>query len=138
MIKVAKAYKQIEGSVILPLDMLEPIDKVREPAFYNFVKKSFEANGLYYPIIIHPITVEEWEKERLLDVEQLPPSPVGANLRYRIQCGCNRYYILRELGYDGVECLVVEDLEEAWAICRKLKVDKGWQRTAFNVRNSND
>jgi hypothetical protein len=82
--------------------------------------------------------VEDWEKERLLDFEQLPPTKVGVNLRYRIQCGCNRYYILSELGYDGVECLVVEGSEEAKALCRKLKVDKGWQRTAFNVRNNHD
>lgn len=133
-LKVAYAYRNIGNTVILPIDMLEPIDKIREPAFYNFVKKSFEANGLFHPLVVHPLTVEEWEKERLLDVEQLPPKRIGTNLRYRIQCGCNRYYILKEFDYDAVECAIVEDVAEAHDLCRKLRVDKTWKRGSFNVR----
>lgn len=127
-LKVAYSKRKPEDTVILPLDMLDPIDKVREPAFYNFVKKSVLATGLLYPIIIHPITVEDWWKEKELDKDQLPPPDNSHLLRYRIQCGCNRYYMLLEEGYDAVECVVVDKVEDAWELCRRLRTDKSWRR----------
>lgn len=130
-LKVATAYLKPEDSVILPLDMLDPIDKIREPAFYEFVKRSFLAHGLMHPIIVHPLTVDEWWKEKELDKDQLPPPEDSHLLRYRIQCGCNRYYLLQSLGYDAVECVVVEKVEDAWELCRKLRRDKRWQRGTF-------
>lgn len=133
--KIAEAHRKPEDTVILPLDMLDPIDKVREPAFYHFVKKTFITNKekLLYPLIIHPITVEDWWKEKELDKDQLPPPEDSHLLRYRIQCGCNRYFMLKELEYDAVECVVAYKKEDAWELCKKTRIDKSWQRGVYNV-----
>lgn len=127
---IATARKIPEGAntVALPLDMLDPIDKIREPHFYEFVKKSIESFGLYHPIVVCGVTEDEWKKELELDHFQTPP-PFDSNiLRWRIQCGCNRFYALRELGYDAVECIVMEDVKDARDACHMMRIDKRWQR----------
>lgn len=129
-LKVARAARVPAGkdTVILPLDMLSPITKVFEITFYNFVKESIKEHGLYSPLVIHPITSEEWKKELELDKDQTPPDFNSNPLHYRIQCGCNRFYALQEEGYDAVECIVEEDLEAARNLCHLIRVDKRWQR----------
>jgi len=128
--KIAEARKKPHGvdTVILPLDMLDPIDKVQEPAFYEFVRKSIKNHGLYHPLVIHPITVEDWKKEMELNKGILTPPPRSVNLRYRIQCGNNRYYALQQMGYDAVECAVIDNLKDARDLCWRLRCDKRWTR----------
>lgn len=129
-LKIAKALKRPDGyeTYYLPLDMLDPIAKVMEEQFYVFVKKSIEDNGLYHPIVVYPIMLDEWFDELVLDKHQIPPPTDSNPLRYRVQCGCNRYYALKELGYDAVEALVIEEKSEAWDMCHNLRIDKRWQR----------
>jgi len=128
--KIAYAKKVREGleTTILPLDMLRPINKIQEPVFYEFVKNSIEAHGLYHPLVVCPITIEAWRTEAELDKFQSPPLDPTDWVHYRIQCGCNRWYALRELGYDEVECFFIENMEEAYNLCHVLRVDKTWQR----------
>ena len=129
-IKFARARRIPEGAhtVILPLSMLDPINKVQEPHFYEFVKESMEGHGLYHPLVIHPISLADWNEELKMDKFQTPPPQDGNLLRYRVQCGCNRYFALIEMGYDAVECIVVEDLKEAQDLCHVMRIDKRWQR----------
>lgn len=128
--KVAKAYKVPPGyeTVIMKLDDLDPIDKVREPPLYALIKKTFASNGLFHPLTVLRITRTDWENETEWDQDMLPPPVGGEELRNRVQCGCNRYWLLRELGYDAVECVVVDEKEEAWDLCHTMRIDKSWQR----------
>jgi hypothetical protein len=131
-LKIAKAIKTLpgteDGTVFLPLDAIEPICKIMEPVFYEFVKNSIKGHGLYHPLVVVGITVDDWNKEAEMDVHMSKPIEGSNPLRWRIQCGCNRYFALKELGYDAVECIVMDDVKEAQDACHMLRIDKRWQR----------
>ena len=121
-------YKPVD-TVFLPMDMLEPYTKVLDNDFYNQVIVSMEANGLYYPLIIHQVEYEKWLKLAQKDGDIRTPDPVGTPLRYKVQCGNNRYWALKNyFKYTGaVECMVFEDALEAQDLCRRLRSDKVWR-----------
>ena len=128
--KIARAIVVPEGyeTTIFPLSVLDPITKVHEETFYQFVLKSITAFGLYNPLVIHPITVDDWKVELELDKHQTPPPMDEDQLRLRVQTGCNRYFALKELEYDAVECIVVENLKAAQDVGFVMSRDKRWQR----------
>lgn len=126
--KVATALKKPKGTVILKLEDLDPVDKIREPVFYEHVKQSFLNHGLFHPLVIRKVTKAEWREEMVLDKDMLPPPPDGPEERLLIQCGCNRYYMLKELGYEAVECILLDNKEEACELCRRMRIDKRWHR----------
>ena len=127
---VAHAIVVPEGytTITLPLDALDPISRVTEETFYQFVLDSMKAHGLYHPLVIHPLTVDDWKVELELDKDQIPPPLDEDPMRLRIQTGCNRYYALLQLGYTAVECIVIEDLQEAKDLGFVMGRDKKWQR----------
>lgn len=129
--KVAMA-KRTPASIpttVMPLSVLKPITKIQEPHFYEFVKDNIRTHGLYHPLVVRLITIKDWREEAELDKHQLLPTPPTTYLHYRIQCGCNRYFALKELEYDYVECYVIDtNNEEASDLCWRLRTDKRWQR----------
>ena len=129
---VAHAIVVPEGyiTITLPLSALDPISVITEESFYQYVLKSMADHGLYHPLIIHPITVDDWKEELELAKDQTPPPMDEHPMRLRVQTGCNRYYALLQLGYDAVECIVMEDLQEAKDLGFVMSRDKKWQRGA--------
>jgi len=129
---VAHAIVVPEGhsTITLPLSALDPISRVTEETFYQYVLKSIKGHGLYHPLVIHPLTVDEWKVELELDKDQTPPPMDEDPMRLRIQTGCNRYYAMLELGFTAVECIVMEDLQEAKDLGFVMSRDKKWQRGA--------
>ena len=131
LMKTAVAMKVPTDALtqILPIDMLYPICKIMEPHFYEFVKQSIDNFGLYHPLVVYSITTKEWQDELIYDKDQDPPDfDTAPALMHRIQCGVNRYYALKELGYDAVECLIAETVAQARDMCHTLRCDKRWQR----------
>ena len=129
---IAHAIVVPEGytTITLPLSALDPITRIHEETFYQFVKKSIEDHGMYHPLVIHPITIEDWKVELELDKFQTPPPMDEDPMRLRVQTGCNRFFALQELGYDACECIVMEDLQEARDLGFVMSRDKKWQRAA--------
>jgi hypothetical protein len=123
---------------IVSLDKLFPLTKVWEPTLFSFVKDSLDKYGLYNPLVVRKITVEEWEKELELDVTMLPPPKDKGDNLLMIQCGCNRFFALKELGYSSVECYIVEDKKQAQELCHVLRVDRTWKKnTLWSKKNAN-
>lgn len=127
---VARAMQVPDGwdTLILPLNALDPICQIQEETFYQFVLDSMRGHGLFHPLVIHPLTVDDWKKELEYDKFQTPPPMDEDPMRLRIQTGCNRYFALLELGFTAVECIVVEDLKEAQDLGFVMSRDKKWQR----------
>lgn len=127
---IAHAIVVPEGytTITLPLDALDPISRITEETFYQFVLESMRGHGLYHPLVIHPISVDDWKEELELAKDQTPPPMDEDPMRLRIQTGCNRYYALLQLGYTAVECIVMEDLQEAKDLGFVMGRDKKWQR----------
>jgi len=128
VIKTAIAKYGGEDSITISLELLHPIAKVFEPPFYEKVKESFRKNGLYYPLIVHPITIKDWEEEMTRDKDMNPPPKDKGDEVLRIQCGCNRWYMLKEMGYDAVSCTILPTKEEAIELCKKTRLDKRWMK----------
>lgn len=128
--EIAYAYRKPEGTTtkLLNVNDLYPIGKIIEPVFYEFVKKSVQEHGLYHPLVVRPVTYEEWDKELKTPDAVLPPEGEGEGPFLRVQCGCNRLYALKELGYTLVECIEVEEKEHAENLCHVMRIDKRWQR----------
>ena len=129
--KVIRSINFPEGysSYIFPLSVLDPINKVQEETFYQFVKESMEGHGaLYNPLIIYPLHIDEWKIELEVDKFMTPPPFDQDEMRLRIQCGCNRFFAAKELGYDAIECAVVDVLKDAQDLAHVMRVDKKWQR----------
>lgn len=127
----AKAAKVPEGitTVMMDIDSIHPICKIMEPHFYECVKESIGSFGLWHPLVLVEVSVEEWEEEAKHDKDMFPP-PEGdkQDKFYRIQCGCNRYYALKELGCKEVECIIAPSIKEAQDLCHRLRIDKRWYR----------
>jgi len=128
---VAHALQVPEGyrTTVYSLEDLDPITKIQEERFYQFVKDSIRAWGyLYHPLIVYPVSLDDWKKEMEMDPTHTFPKKRPDDLHLRIQCGCNRFFAVKELLYDAVECIVVPDLKEAQDLAHTLRVDKKWQR----------
>jgi hypothetical protein len=120
-----------ENAIMLPLDMLEPFAKVQSEDFYSSVINSMEKEGLLYPLIIAQVDEDEWWEDCKEQGEAcLQPRVFGSQVRYRVQCGNNRYWALINhfTNIDAVSCLVYSK-EEAMEICKMLRRDKNWKRT---------
>lgn len=140
--EAANTISSIKGKPLhrelVSLDQLFPLTKVWEPTLYSFVKDNIERLGLYNPLVVRKITVDEWEKEMELDVTMLPPPKDKGDSLLMIQCGCNRYFALKELGYSSVDCYIVESKEEAQDLCHTLRVDRTWKKnTLWSKKNAN-
>ena len=128
MSDIAIALQYHPGTHVLPLGMLSPINNVMEPTFYDFVYTSVAAHGLYNPLVVAPLTREQWKEKAKLHEDFISPRSPEDIDHYAIVCGCNRYFALLEQGFKYVECIFIEDWEEARDQCHKLAVDKRWQR----------
>ena len=128
--KRAYALNTPEGQEVqqLCISDLEPVCKIQEPTFFKFVRDSMESFGLYQPLVIVPMTVQEWKEEMEMDHHVIPPRQEGPETRMRIQAGCNRYFAMVDLGYTHCDCIVVTDMEEAQTLAHTLRCDKRWQR----------
>lgn len=127
----AKAAKVPEGltTTMMSLDEIHPICKIMEPHFYVCVKESVENFGLWHPLVVVEVSVEDWEEEAKHDKDMFPP-PKGekTDTFFRIQCGCNRYYALKELGYKEVEVVICGSVKGAQDLCHRMRIDKRWYR----------
>ena len=128
--KVAYARYAPEKSIVLPLEALFPVAKVQDEGFLHKVTQSFEAQGLLYPLVILKRTQGQWEQDASNDKDMvLAPQDVPPDAYiHSIQCGCNRFYMLKQLGYTSVACVIYEDPEVAYSVCSTVRKDKQWLR----------
>lgn len=114
--------------VVLPLSILDPINKVHEEHFFQYVKDSIDNHGLYRPLVVQPIHVEKWLEEAELDQHSAPPVsvPEGYEERLRINNGCNRFFALKELGYTHVDCVIVQGTKESMDVGYSQSIDRSW------------
>lgn len=134
--KPAKLYQfTVPESTLVDISSLDPLDKVREPRLYEDVKSSFKSNGLYNPLIVLDMDAEEWLADTELDKDMLPP-PRTTGRCLRVQVGNNRYWLLKDLGYHMVECVIFKDKWAAYTLGHLLRVDKKWRRDSGWAKNS--
>jgi hypothetical protein len=131
-LNIMRAMKVPDGydTYVFRLSDLDPICKVQEETFFQYVKKSVEDYGLYRPLLVYPIHIDDWKVELETDFHQHPPpmSEDDDKIRLRIQNGCNRFFALKEMGYDAAECVVIYDKTEAEDQSHYARIDKKWQR----------
>lgn len=134
----AKEHAGYEGEqVVLPLNIIHPVNKIQEPTFYDFVKKSINDSGLYKAPILLPMTMEECKEKAVYDKDFLVPLNDDKEPYLIVINGCNRFFALKELGYQACEFLIIENSEVAWDQAHFNRVDKKWQR-ADNIHMSRD
>lgn len=128
--KVARAAKIPEGydPIELPVNVLDPINKVQDENFFNTVKQSVVYNGLYRPLILHPMTREQCLEKAELDKDFLVPLHTDWQPYLIIINGCNRYFALKELGFDAIECIIIENHGKAWDEAYYTRKDRKWYR----------
>lgn len=118
-------YKPAE-TLLLPINSLSPLCKVFDDNLFIKIKESINKEGLLYPLLTYPVCTKDWLEDCSRDKDIFPPPTVGVE-HLRIQCGNNRYFALKELGYTEVEVIIFDDVEEAQRTCAYLRKDKRWR-----------
>jgi hypothetical protein len=114
---------------ILPLHFLSPI--ISTHCYYEknlhgnyrerlqIVVDSIRNEGLRNPLVVWKTTVEEWKHTIYVSggadcftqpVDQTDPV-------YLVMCGCRRLHAAEDMGYDAIECVVVNTQKEASGFC---------------------
>ena len=126
--------RKVDGMTtqMLPIDMLEPYTKITAPEHYSRVKASMLKTGLRNPLVILMIDEDEWMQDAIEQGDLVrQPSPWGLPMRYRVQCGNHRYWVIKHEMPEitAVECIVCENKEDAYELCKRMRGDKAWKGT---------
>lgn len=116
--------------VILPCQMLhklvEPVEAVLIP-----LRKSIRLEGLREPLVVVDMSVQEWYQDKQYmnpDILEPPSNLYPDDKVYRVQRGNNRLVVAISLGYDKIDCVVFDSIEEAGKFGEEQrKRNKGWQ-----------
>jgi hypothetical protein len=92
--------------------------KVRGKEFYKPLKEDIAKNGLRFPIMVVHSTRGELIKQKERYKDKMCELPFWLTddkfiKLYTVWGGSNRLSIARELGYDTIDCVVIEDFNKA-------------------------
>jgi hypothetical protein len=89
--------------------------KHRSKEFYEPIKEDIKKNGLHFPLIVVDATRNDILKQKKIYTNRLcalPFDPDKDDLtvrQYVVWGGSNRWNIANELGYDFVDCVIIEN-----------------------------
>ena len=107
---------------VIPLNELHCHVVVENPIFLGRVEESIAEFGLQNPVVVVPITIKRWKELKSYNSAMLPaPEGHPEDIVFQVRCGNNRVRIARELGYDTIDCIVVEKMADSNAICLKQR-----------------
>ena len=114
---------QWNGINVIPLKVSDlwasvPLAKQhRGKEFYEPIKEDIRKNGLNFPLIVVDATRNDILKQKKKYKDKLCPLPFNENKddltvrQYTVWGGSNRWNIANELGYDFVDCVIVENAD---------------------------
>jgi hypothetical protein len=93
---------------------------------YQAVLKSVEQDGMKNPIVVAPVTKEEWDgmihPTSELDIFRYPD--VSSEQVYQVRCGCKRLHMAKNLGFTHIECVLLKNFKESTELCVKIGSNK--------------
>lgn len=85
--------------------------------FYEPIKEDIRKNGLMFPLIVVDAARSDILKQKNIYNDRMCPLPFDrtkddlAARQYTVWGGSNRWNIANELGYDFIDCIVVENAD---------------------------
>ena len=112
-----------EGDIqTIPLKDLHCHVGIENETFMEKVESSIVEFGLQNPVVVVPITIRRWKELRTYNSTILaPPSGNPDDIVYQVRCGNNRVRVARKLGYDTIDCIVVEKMSDSNDLCCKQR-----------------
>jgi len=109
-----------EGDIkVIPLKELHCHAPIENPIFMEKVSRSIAEFGLQNPIVVVPITIKRWKEIREYNSSILaPPEGHLEDTVFQVRCGNNRVRVAIEQGYDSIDCIVVEKMQDSNALCQ--------------------
>jgi len=99
---------------------------------YYAVKDSVEQDDMKNPIIVAPVTKEEWDgmihPTSELDIFRYPD--VSSEQVYQVRCGCQRLHMAKSLGFTHIECALLKSYKESTELCVKMRGE--WKNNKDN------
>lgn len=124
--KVLKAVEQESKPVPMSLLVLYPL-VAPTTTVVDRLKESILKEGLRDPIVVAKIQVADWRDDDNPDINEAPSWLGDKATIYRIQMGNNRAAAAKALGYDAIDCIIVNSIEEACAIGHDIRrKNKQW------------
>ena len=102
---------------------------------YYAVKDSVAVDGMKNPIVVAPVTKEEWSDmyhpTSELDIFRYPD--VSSEQVHQVRCGCQRLHMAKSLGFTHIEGILLENYKQSSALCVKMRGEWKTNKEKFKV-----
>jgi ParB-like chromosome segregation protein Spo0J len=115
----------------IPLSELYCHAKIENPTFLSKIGDSIKEFGMQNPVVVVSMTIKRWQELKEYNPDILsPPEGVGDNTVFQVRCGNNRVRAARQLGYDTIDCIVVEKMQDSNSLCLQQREQQNkWSST---------
>jgi len=102
---------------------------------YQAVLKSIEAEGMKNPIVVAPVSREEWAQmtHPIPEPDILPYPDVSSEVVPQVRCGCKRLHMAKYGGFTHIECVVLDNYKQSSNLCIGMRND--WKRNKDSFRS---
>ena len=104
--------------------------KVENPYFLDRIKDSISEFGMQNPVVAAKITIGGWKLLQSYNKDILnPPEGDDDDIILQVRCGHNRVRAAIDLGYDSIDCIVLDKIKDSTKYCTEMREQQNrWMR----------